>query len=294
MGSFKNTIINLYGKIGKDWLVDLPKLVNEIALKWNLSDLQPVDNLTYNYVLFGMQDKRPIVLKLGLDAIGIKREAVALKTFAGYGAVQLLAHMDNILLLERAIPGKTLKIYWPDRDNQAIEIVSGIMHKLYAASLPTNNNFPTIIDWLTALDREIEIPNKYLEKARVLRNNLLNTCANFKFLHGDLHHYNILQYQDDWAIIDPKGVLGEPAYEVAAFIRNPIPELLDYQYAMDIIINRITCFAHILSLDERRIINWCFVQAVLTWIWNLEDGLSTAYSQHLTRFFDKLTSLTPH
>lgn len=28
-------------------------------------------------------------------------------------------------------------------------------------------------------------------------------------LHADLHHYNILQHQDTWIAIDPKGVVGE-------------------------------------------------------------------------------------
>lgn len=47
-------------------------------------------------------------------------------------------------------------------------------------------------------------------------------------LHVDLHHDNILQNGNEWLVIDPKGVVGEPAYEVAAFIHNPMPELLTH------------------------------------------------------------------
>ena len=106
-------------------------------------------------------------------------------------------------------------------------------------------------------------------------------------LHGDLHHDNILQNGDGWVVIDPKGVIGEPAYEVAAFIRNPIPGLLALNNASSIISHRIARFAEILELPERRILDWCFVQAVLSWAWVLEDGCDEAYFKQLTQVFDR-------
>ena len=109
-------------------------------------------------------------------------------------------------------------------------------------------------------------------------------------LHGDLHHDNILQTANNWVVIDPKGVIGEPAYEVAAFIRNPIPELLNHADAPNIILNRITRFSEALKLSERRIIDWCFVQAVLAWVWALEDSCDTTYFEQLTKIFDKISN----
>ena len=106
-------------------------------------------------------------------------------------------------------------------------------------------------------------------------------------LHGDLHHDNILQNGDDWVVIDPKGVIGEPAYEVAAFIRNPMPELLTHENAQKIIHNRITRFAKILELSEHRVIGWCFVQAVLSLVWAIEDGCDDTYFKNLTEFFER-------
>lgn len=73
------------------------------------------------------------------------------------------------------------------------------------------------------------------------------------------------QNGNDWVVIDPKGVIGESAYEVAAFIRNPMPELLNHADVPNIILNRITHFAKIMELPSQRILDWCFVQAVLAW-----------------------------
>jgi len=86
-----------------------------------------------------------------------------------------------------------------------------------------------------------------------------------------------LQNGNEWVVIDPKGVIGEPAYEVAAFIRNPIPELLTHDNAPNIIHNRITVFAEFLELPSQRILDWRFVQVVLSWAWSLGNNLDPGY-----------------
>jgi streptomycin 6-kinase len=163
------------------------------------------------------------------------------------------------------------------------------MKKLHQANIPTTHNFPHIKDWLTALDKDWPIPDGYLKKARKLRDELLQTSKPDVLLHGDLHHDNILQNGDDWLVIDPKGVIGEPAYDMAAFIRNPIPELLTHDDPPNIIHNRVTRFAEVLELPSQRILDWCFVQAVLSWVWAIEDGCdATSYFEQLTKIFDTM------
>lgn len=288
MNIFQSNIISIYGEQGKAWLDELPRHVTAISSKLELRDLKKVTNLSYNYVLSGFQGDNPIILKLGLDNAGLKREALALKCFAGCGAVKVLAEDNGILLLERAVPGTSLKSYFPDREQESIEIVCGIMKKLHQANIPATHNFPHVKDWLTALDNDWNIPNHYLQKAKKLRDELLQTSEVDVLLHGDLHHDNILQNVNDWLVIDPKGVIGEPAYEVAAFIRNPIPELLNHADAPNIIHNRVTRFATALELPSQWILDWCFVQAVLAWVWALEDGCDTSYFEQLTKVFDEV------
>lgn len=284
-----SNIISIYGEQGKVWLNELPQLVTAISSKHGLRDLQEVTNLTYNYVLSGFQGDNSIILKLGLDSEGLAREAFALKCFAGYGAVKVLDENDGMLLLERAVPGTSLKSYFPNQEHESIEIACGVIKKLHQANIPKDHTFPHIKDWLTALDKDWNIPKHYLQKARKLRDQLLQTSELDVLLHGDLHHDNILQNGDEWLVIDPKGVVGEPAYEVAAFIRNPIPELLHHADAPNIIHNRVTRFDELLELPSQRIHDWCFVQALLAWVWALEDGYDANYFQQITGIFDILT-----
>lgn len=290
MNTFKSNLISIYGEKGQAWLNELPKLVAATSSKCDLCDLKEVTNLTYNYVLSGLQGDHPIILKLGLDHEALTREAFALKCFAGYGAVNVIVEDKKMLLLERAVPGTSLKNYFPTNEHESIEIACSVMKKLHQANIPGVHNFPHIKDCLTALDKDLNIPSKYLQKAIKLRDQLLQNAAPDVFLHGDLHHDNILQNGNDWVVIDPKGVIGEPAYEVAAFICNPRPELLHHADATIIIHNRITRFSELLELSSQRIIDWCFVQAVLAWIWALEDVCDTSYFEQLTKILSDLTA----
>ncbi|MDP1603309.1 MAG: aminoglycoside phosphotransferase family protein [Legionella sp.] len=285
MRVLKNNIINLYGKEGKEWLDALPELITQLAKTYGLSDLKPLQNLSYNYVLSAYQDSNPVIVKLGLDSDGLKKEARALKAFAGFGAIRVLAADEGMLLLERCMPGFSLKSYFPTQDDEAIRITCERIQALHKAPIPEGSAFPTISNWLSVLDNNWKIPRSYLEQARQLRDNLLQASSEKVLLHGDLHHENILNHGDQWVVIDPKGVLGDPVYEVAAFIRNPMPELLTLENAHEIISYRINRFAEILELPSKKIRDWCFVQAVLAWAWALDDGVDAKYFEQLTAVY---------
>ena len=91
-------------------------------------------------------------------------------------------------------------------------------------------------------------------------------------LHGDLHHYNILEdARRGWLAIDPKGVLGERAFEAGAMLRNPLGEMRQFADAA-IISRRTAILTELLGLDRQRILGWAFSQAVLSALWSIEDG----------------------
>ena len=288
MKIFESNIINTYGAEGQKWLTDLPCMVYDLALRWQLSDLEPIKNLSYNYVLSGLQKRNPIVLKLGLDVSGLNTEAAALKAFKGHGAVEILNQTDGALLLERATSGHSLKQFFPKQDNQAITITSEVIRKLHHSPKTNINDFPAINDWLIALNTDYELLKQHLPKARMLRDELLNTIKNPILLHGDLHHDNILAHDNEWKVIDPKGVIGELAYEVGCFVRNPLHELPNHNDCLNIITNRINQLSGNLELDPNRIVKWCYVQTVLAVVWALEDHIDYEDSLKTLSYFDLL------
>lgn len=259
MNAFEKNILNIYREKGKAWLAELPELVQQLANHWSLSDLKPYEYLSFNYVLFGYQKGKPIVLKLSLDASSLEKEAKALEVFTGYGAVSVLECKNNALLMQRAIPGISLKNLKPKDCQDALEIACHVIEKLHQAPLPQQQLFPCIEDWLAALDKEVELSPDLLHKARKLKNQLLQTQTSRVLLHGDLHRDNILFNDKDWLVIDPKGVIGFPINELWACIEDPN--------------NDLKYISKYFNYHFDDVVKWYYVHLILAACWQIEDHL---------------------
>jgi streptomycin 6-kinase len=91
-------------------------------------------------------------------------------------------------------------------------------------------------------------------------------------LHGDLHHENILSAErQPWLAIDPQGVIGEPAYETGALLRNPMPDILNFPNLKSVLKKRVDQLVEELALDRSRILGWGIAQAVLSAWWDYEE-----------------------
>lgn len=275
MPTFETNMIEIFGKRGAAWLKTLPTRIEHCAKAWHLSHLIPVLDLTYHYVMFGQRGDMPIILKIGIDLETLENEARCLSSFAGHGCIKILDHDFRIgaLLLECVRPGYSLKSFFPDQEKQALQAAAMVMRALQQVP-QQHTDFPTIADWLKQLDYAWDLPAAHLEKARHLKNILLITQEEPRLLHGDLHHGNILAHGASWIAIDPKGVIGEAAYEVGAYLRNPIPDLNHHPNAQTIVKQRIHDFAEALNFDPQRLADWNYVQAVLSTCWMIADNLS--------------------
>ena len=75
--------------------------------------------------------------------------------------------------------------------------------------------------------------------------------------------------REPWLAIDPKGVIGEPEYEVGAFLRS---HLLSQTQPERLLTRRADQFADELGFDRGRILGWGLAQAVLAAWWSFEDS----------------------
>jgi streptomycin 6-kinase len=274
MKTFEQNIISIYKDKGEKWLQDLPLIVKEIANNWQLTNLEPVSNLTFNYVLTGLQKDRRIILKISFDKESLSNEADALQAFQSYGAVRVLEQTDQALLLERISPAISLKTYLPKKANETREIICSVMKQLHEAPIPKIHNFPHIKDQLTNLDKDWQLPIEFLRKARVLRDKLLSDSFPLVLLHGDLHHDNVLSNGEGWSVIDPKGVIGYPINEVWAFIMDPIK---DTEFV-----------AGYFNFDLLTLRQWYFVHLMLAASWNCEDNLEPSLFLNLASKLERM------
>lgn len=277
---FTRTIVDLHEDAGVEWLNQLPQIIAECERRWSISVLPPFANLSYNYVAPAMTaDGREVVLKLGVPNLELTREITALRYYDGRGIVQLLDSdpEKGILLLERLHPGTLLSSLADDE--QATSIAAAVMRRLWRPA-PPEHPFPTVADWAGSL-RKLRaqfagetgpLPAQLVDAAERLFAELIDSMAEPVLLHGDLHHDNIMAAErEPWLALDPKGVIGEPAYEVGALLRNPIAQIASMPNLRGILARRVDQLAEELELDRDRLIGWGFAQAVLSAWWSIED-----------------------
>src|SRR5574337_1567864 len=87
---FIQAIQGAFKEDGHKFLANLPALIDNASRRWNLKDIQPVSNLSYNFVAFANQDQDNVVLKIGVPNPELTSEMAALRLFDGKGAVRLL------------------------------------------------------------------------------------------------------------------------------------------------------------------------------------------------------------
>ncbi len=277
---FIQKMILLHGANGRIWIDRLPTILATCEQKWKITIGHPFPNLTFHYVASAVRsDGTPVVVKACSPTNEFKLESEALRLFDGHGMVQVLEcdSGNQAMLLESLQPGVSL-LHMED-DEKATSIAASVMRQLWRP-VPQNHPFPSVQDWGKGFIRLRQhygggsgpFPPALLEEAETLFAELSASMAEPTLLHGDLHHDNILSATRQlWLAIDPKGLVGEPAYEVGAWLRNPLPQLLNMPQPERVTARRIDQFAEELGLDRKRVRDWGMSQAVLSVWWEIED-----------------------
>lgn len=273
MNNLESHISNIYGMQGKDWLENLPQKINNIAAKLGLSELVPISNLSYNYVLSGFQGSRPIILKLGFDNDDMWQEVSALRAFPSSSVSEVIHADREFILLQRILPGISLKsLSQEGKDNEASLHFCQLVKKLHSDKIPLQGFSSVAEKWGSGFDeylssKDCQIEKSLVEDAKQLFFSLCQSQSKVILLHGDLHHDNIL-YDNirRWVAIDPKGIIGEAEIEVSAFLKNPVGHQEIYGN-MEIIYTRVNIISECLNLNRQRILSWVYVLTILSCIW---------------------------
>lgn len=297
MDDFQKNALS-WGLAGKNWLDSIPSLVQKYEEKWRFVAHDPYP-LNYNYVApVTLSDGSEAVLKMGFPGDKeLVTEREALELYGGKGVVKLLnaAPEDAVLLVEKIEPGMPLSQIADDV--QATKIFAEVFKKI-RISVPENHSFPSIGDWSAAIPnlrheyagKPCPLPEQLLDTAELLFEELIATSEPVKLCHGDLHHDNILSSdREGWLAIDPKVVVAEPAYDVAAMIRNPYQKLKLVDDLQPLLESRLRILAEKLSFDIHRLHKWCLAQTVLSAVWSVEGGAKTP--EHALRVADALDDL---
>ncbi len=270
--------IQEFGEEGAQWLDSLPGRIAELEREWHFRTGPTFDHdgcvsWIAPVVLAGGSEA---ILKIGLPHEEARFEAEALRFLDGRGAVRLLQASDDgySLLLERCVPGTDL---WSLNVEEGDAVAARVLARLWREPAP-NAPFVTLAD-LVAQWWE-EVPPKaiaegydpdHVAQAVVLGRKLATDQPKCVFLHGDFHPGNVLAAQrEPWLVIDPKPLVGDPAYDLAQWLGNRYEAAIETADPVAVLRNQILRFAERLELAPARIAGWTFVKA-LGWEWGPES-----------------------
>ena len=195
----------------------------------------------------------------------------------GPGAVRLLGFEGQSMLLEYAGETMLSGVLDKEGDEAATGIAAEVMARLFSPSdrafpadlQPLGERFSSLFGKAKA-DRTAGLATPYVEAAKIAE-RLLAAPDAIRPLHGDLHHENILRGERGWLAIDPKGVLGDPAFDAANLFYNPL-DLDDLCLQPERIARMAETFSKTLGQDVRNIFDYAIAYGCLSAAWHAEDG----------------------
>jgi streptomycin 6-kinase len=296
--AFARGTIAREGERGARWLATLPELIAELVERWDCVEDGPVMHGEVGIIVPVRKAGRRAVLKISFPHPGNVSEPFALAAWGGDGAVRLYEHADEsfAMLLERADTHTLAEV--GDTD-EMVRVAGRINHRLAVPGKPWPA-LPRLRDrapeWEQSLRQEAatfrgELPPRVVDAA-------LDTVREFGFgqpelvLHGDLHPRNILRAErEPWLAVDPKGYVGDPAYDGGTLVKSLLLFLLAQDDPDKAVLRSLAGFAEAAELDPERVRRWAQFHGVQTAFW-----VRHHFSPHAAKVggLDKLTPLADH
>jgi streptomycin 6-kinase len=277
------------GPDAERWLVRVPALVAEVSTAWKLQIGRALVHEGCASVILPVTTDRGVaaVLKLSVPHDESRYEGAALERWGGDGAVSVLRSSADgfTLLLERCEPGHDL---WRLGVCEQIEVMADLLPRLWttpAPEVPFRQLAETTAGWVRQMEAKaaaMGLSRPVADRARRWAEELVDRKPR-RLLHGDFHPENILAgRRRPWLAIDPKPIVGDPAFDLAQVLGNWVfVDLGDRTSAADALRARAEELADRLSLDLDAVLRWAVVKAIA---WNfgrdktlvLDEAASTA------------------
>ncbi|SDS34383.1 aminoglycoside phosphotransferase family protein [Microlunatus soli] len=281
-----------------DWLERLPKLIKDLLAEWSLTPDGAAMHGAAGYVLpVSTDDGASAVLKISFPHPEAEHEHLALRSWAGHGAIRLLRADPHrwAMLLERADSARTLDDLDP---LDACREVADLYARLHIPAIPQlrrlSEETAGWADRLRSLHDHPAVPRRLIDHAASLASGLAtDPQTDGRLIHTDLHFDNVLgsrraalrQAQgsaDEWLAIDPKPLSGDPHYEVAPLLWNRWDEIVATGNVRNAILDRIYTVVDHTGLDEDRVRDWVLVRELVNVLWALADGEDAAGNDWVT------------
>lgn len=281
----ENKIINNFNT---EFFLRTKENINNIIDIWEIISIHLIDSYSANLV-FKCDSKRfgKTVIKVGRNSKEFSSEIFALEHFDGDKLCKLYdIDFERIMLLEECIePGNVLRK--ESSLDKRLSVFASLYEGLHKEAIDADK-FPSyrgwinnIADYMSHQEEHVELYHA-MEKAKKLYESLSKMYSKKYLLHGDFHHDNILlDSNDSYRIIDPKGVIGDPIFDIPRFILNEFwfePKTDELKLKVNYIISELS---KMLCVPVDVLKKCTFIETIMGTCWWIEDGASSEEYKNL-------------
>jgi streptomycin 6-kinase len=295
--AFAQATIDREGDAGAAWLAELPSIIEDLLTQWDCA----VDGDVAHGQVGVVVPVKGAALKVSFPHPGNVHEPDAFEAWGGAGAVKLYERDDAryAMLLERA---HTTTLLEHDED---VVVIAGALHR--RLRIPAPDGLPRMSDQADAWEEELRkdaaeldhpLPASVVDAALAVVDELGRDQPEI-LIHGDFHPRNVLRAdREPWLAVDPKGYVGDPAYDATTFLRTRAADQLGLFGAddlMKVLQHELELFAETAELDPERIRRWAQLNMVQSAFWGRRHGFGRARSgSQLDHFIALADELAVH
>jgi streptomycin 6-kinase len=189
----------------------------------------------------------------------------------------VLVFDDGAILLERATgPRSRAHLAAGGQDEEAIRIICEVARQLHASQGAPPPGLVLLTTWFEPLAPTAQAHGGILVQAAAAAARLLASQREIVPLHADLHHENILDFEErGWLAIDPKRVIGERTFEYTILFCDPdlgLPHLIIARRP-EFFTQRLRIVSEAANLEVRHLLLWILAWAGLSAAWRIGDHL---------------------
>jgi streptomycin 6-kinase len=196
-----------------------------------------------------------------------------LRWYAGEGAALVEDQAEHAILMEWLEGAHLGEIVREGRDEAAFDVLCEVIATLHKTRpeepddlMPLEERFAPLHE----IDAD-ELPGSgrdLFARAKGISYQLLEKPVGERPLHGDLHFDNIVSSPRGWLALDPKGLIGDPAYEAAPAFINPL-DMTDNCAEPARIALLASKFSQVLGFKPKRVLGFAVVHAALSACWDI-------------------------
>lgn len=268
-------------KLGAERYNERIRVVEKYRKPWELSEIEFQKSLSTNSLIFYAVSKQygRVILKALINS-GFDKEILACKLFQGENFCKIYEYSleDQVYIMERIMPADTL--YESAPRNDRIKIVGRVFKGLHKTDIP-DSAFPTYSEWFeagkegTKNRKDCEDLYQYLYSAERMLADINQKYSRNLLLHGDLHHENILKNENgSYTVIDPKGVIGDPVFDLSRFILDEFRDDLTSE-PKDVIIDFVQKLGDSVGIPCEILLRCLYIETV---IWLFREELANGES----------------